>query len=64
MAKPKNAQPGTKVRARVLVDGAFGKVNDVVEVDAEQLDSLTGVVDADEAAVAYAESLAKPADIV
>lgn len=48
-----------KVKARVLVEGAFGKPNDIVEIDSAQAKDLVGVVDADPAAVAYAESLAK-----
>ncbi|MFK3741432.1 hypothetical protein [Massilia sp. TN1-12] len=46
-----------KVKARVLVDGAHGNCNDVIEIDAAQVKALTGVVDADPDAVAYAESL-------
>jgi hypothetical protein len=49
-----------KVKARVLVDGALGKCNDVVEIEAKQVKSLAGVVDTDPDAVAYAESLVKP----
>jgi septal ring factor EnvC (AmiA/AmiB activator) len=45
------------VRARVLVEGAHGKVDDVIEIAVEKLDSMKGVVDAHPAAVAYAESL-------
>jgi len=45
------------VKARVLVDGAYGKCDDVVEIDAAQVKALAGVVDTDPAAVAYAESL-------
>ncbi|MCE3262627.1 MAG: hypothetical protein K0R43_1706 [Pseudoduganella sp.] len=56
MAKAKT-QEG-KVKARVLVDCAHGKCNEVVEVDAIELEGLAGVLDADPAAVAYAESLA------
>jgi hypothetical protein len=47
-----------KVKARVLVDGAYGKCNDVIEIDASEAKDLAGVVDADPAAVAYAELLA------
>nr|GFD52848.1 hypothetical protein [Tanacetum cinerariifolium] len=47
-----------KVKARVLVDGAYGKCNDVIEIDPADVKSLAGVVDAEPAAVAYAESLA------
>lgn len=48
-----------KVKARVLIDGALGKCNDVVEIDPKQVKSLAGVVDTDPEAVAYAESLPK-----
>lgn len=48
-----------KVKARVLLEGAYGKPNDVVEIDAKLTKSLAGVVDADPDAVAYAESIAK-----
>lgn len=46
-------------KVRVLVDGAFGKVDDVPELDGEALAQAlaSGQVDADPAAVAYAESL-------
>lgn len=50
-----------KVKGRVLVDGTFGKCNDVVEIDAKQVKALAGVVDTDPEAVAYAESLAREA---
>jgi hypothetical protein len=46
-----------KVKARVLVDGAHGQCNDVIEIDPAQAKALAGVVDADPEAVAYAESL-------
>lgn len=46
-----------KLKARVLVDGAFGKCDDVVEIDADQVKDLQGVVDTSPAAVKYAESL-------
>jgi hypothetical protein len=49
-----------KVKARVLVDCALGKVNDVVEIDAKQVKALAGTVDIDPEAVAYAESIAPP----
>lgn len=49
---------GKKVKARVLVDCAHGKCNDVVEIDESQAESLAGVLDAHPDAVAYAESLA------
>lgn len=53
--KPKN-KDGDKVKARVLVTGAFGQVNDVVEVEEPAL-KQTGELDASAEAVAYAESL-------
>lgn len=46
-----------RVRARVLVDGRFGSVNDVVAVDGETLDGATGELCAHPASVAYALSL-------
>jgi len=52
--KPK--EDGNKVKARVLVTGAFGQVNDVVEVD-ESVLKQTNELDASAEAVAYAESL-------
>lgn len=48
-----------KVEVRVLKDGAFGKCNDVVEIDAADVKTLAGEVDAEPAAVAYAKSLKK-----
>jgi hypothetical protein len=45
------------VSARVLVDGAYGKCNDVVQVDESELAALAGELDADPAAVEYAQSL-------
>jgi hypothetical protein len=50
-----------KLKARVLVDCDFGKANDVVEIDAKQAKALTGTVDTDPDAVAYAESIAPKA---
>jgi len=47
-----------KVKARVLIDCVHGKCNDVVEIDAAQVKSLEGVVDADPAAIEYAQSTA------
>lgn len=52
---PRSAQK--RVRARVLVDGRFGSVNDVVEVDGETLDGARGELCAHPASVAYAQSL-------
>lgn len=51
--KPKD---GDKVKARVLVTGAFGQVNDVVEVE-EVVLKQTDELDASTESVAYAESL-------
>ena len=49
----------TTTKARVLVDGAFGKADDVIEIEDEALESAvaSGQVDATPEAVAYAESL-------
>ena len=46
-------------KVRVLMEGAFGKADDVVELEGEELAQAlaSGQVDADPAAVAYAESL-------
>lgn len=52
MAKEKKA-----VKVRVLVDCEHGKCNDVIEIDSGLVESLVGVVDADQESVAYAESL-------
>lgn len=52
-------KPEGKVKARVLLDCALGKPNDVVEIDAKQQVEFEGAVDTDPAAVAYAESLSK-----
>lgn len=56
MATKKQA-PATKVR--VLVEGAFGQPDDVIELDGEALAQAiaSGQVDAHPEAVAYAESL-------
>jgi len=51
--------PDTKaatVKARVLVDGLYGKVDDVVEVTQAEADA-SSELDSDADAVAYAESL-------
>jgi hypothetical protein len=75
--KPKAAKaapdmPAGMVKARVLVEGAHGKVNDVVVVDQALIDAMqervaadatkstSAELDADPAAVAYAESIAPP----
>lgn len=47
----------TLIKARVLVAGAHGNCNDVIEIDAEHAATLVGTIDTDPAAVAYAESL-------
>lgn len=55
-----NNQPAADtetVKARILVACVYGEPNDVVALNVEQITSLVGVVDADPAAVAYAESL-------
>ncbi len=49
------AAPRT-LRARVLVQCALGAPNDVVEIEADQVEILGDVIDTDPAAVAYAES--------
>ena len=56
MATKKQAA-ATKVR--VLVEGAFGKPDDVIELEGEELAQAlaSGQVDDNPAAVAYAESL-------
>lgn len=58
MAKVTKAPEGA-VKARVLVGCALGNCDDVVEVAVDDLPGLVGVVDADPAAVAYAENLTK-----
>lgn len=59
MAKADKAE---KVKARVLVDCAYGKVDDVVEVTEAEAKASSDL-DAHPDAVAYAESLkAKPAE--
>ena len=55
MSKKTAQEASALVKARVLVDGAFGKVNDVVEVDPEVAHG--GELDTSPEAVAYAESL-------
>ncbi len=45
------------IRVRVLALCAHGQPNDVVEIEEAALPALAGIVDADPAAVAYAESL-------
>jgi hypothetical protein len=55
MSKKQAQETSVLVKARVLVDGAFGKVNDIVEVDPEVAHG--GELDTSPEAVAYAESL-------
>ncbi|WP_306393364.1 hypothetical protein [Telluria beijingensis] len=50
--------PVALVKARVLVAGAYGQCNDVVEVDVDTAKALPDVLDSTPEAVAYAESLA------
>lgn len=47
------------VKARVLVDGRFGLVNEVIELEQSEIDEAvkSGEVDASKDAVSYAESL-------
>lgn len=59
MGKKTTATEPTK--ARVLFDCPLGKANDVVTLSPEDLEAAGDQVDADPAAVAYAESLATPA---
>jgi hypothetical protein len=58
MAKAKQA-----VKARVLVDGKYGQVNEVIELEQDEVNEAvsSGQVDTNEAAVAYALKLLKPA---
>ncbi|MBZ2208483.1 hypothetical protein [Massilia soli] len=57
MAKEK--APAGAVKARVLRECDYGKCDEVVTLDGELVASLHGVLDAEPAAVEYAESLAK-----
>lgn len=59
---PPVPQPQGKVSVRVLSDGPYGRVNDVVELDAADVVAAKehGYVDDNEAAVAYARSLTAP----
>lgn len=54
----KKQTPST-VKGRVLVDGTWGKVNQVIEILADQVEQAerSGQVDTHPDAVAYAESL-------
>ena len=47
------------IKARVLVDCEFGAPNDIVEIDVDMTEALAAVVDTDQAAVEYAESLGR-----
>lgn len=52
-------KPQASVKARVLMDGLYGRVDDVVEIPAAELQQAeaSGQVDTHPDAVAYAESL-------
>lgn len=56
MAKNQTPTAAETVKARVLVDGAYGKANDVVEVTTAEAEA-SSELDAHPEAVAYAESL-------
>lgn len=58
MATAKKQTTNT-VKARVLVDGTFGRINQVIEILADQVEQAeqSGQVDTNPDAVAYAESL-------
>lgn len=58
MARGQKTPQGT-IKARVLVTCAYGKPNDVIEVDADLAETLGVAIDTDAEAVAYAESLAQ-----
>jgi hypothetical protein len=58
MARGTKTPQGT-IKARVLVNCAYGKPNDVIEVDADLAETLGTAIDTDAEAVAYAESLAQ-----
>lgn len=57
MATKKANNGATKVR--LLIDSSLGRVDDVIEMSGDELDAATaaGMVDANPAAVEYAESL-------
>lgn len=63
MAKNQTPTAAETVKARVLVDGAYGKANDVVEVSAAEAEA-SGELDAHPDAVAYALSLSADAEPV
>ena len=46
-----------KIKVRILARCEHGEPNDVVELSPAEVKALDGVVDADPAAVKYAESL-------
>lgn len=52
-------KPQASVKARVLMDGAYGRVDDVIEIPAAEVRQAeaSGQVDTHPDAVAYAESL-------
>lgn len=54
-------KPQTSIKARVLMDGLYGKVDDVIEIPAAELQQAeaSGQVDTHPDAVAYAEGLKK-----
>lgn len=58
MAKDKSFAQG-EVKVRILRDCQYGLCDEVVMMDSALAASLGGVVDAEPAAVEYAESLAK-----
>ncbi len=57
MSKNQKVSPG-EVKVRILRACQYGQCDEVVLMDAALAESLHNVVDADPAAVAYAESLA------
>lgn len=59
MPKIEKAQDAP-VKVRVLAACTLGQPDDVVEISAAEVEALAGQVDADPAAVAYAESLKQP----
>lgn len=62
MAKNQTATAAAEtVKARVLVDGAYGKVNDVVDVTAAEAEA-SGELDSHPDAVAYALSISAESD--
>jgi F0F1-type ATP synthase epsilon subunit len=55
----KKTEVAGPVKARVLVNGGFGRIDDVVTVDADTANS-SDELDPSPEAVAYAESLTQP----